>query len=390
MPATTNRRGPRTGATTSSTWETEGGCIERVAASARRRSRTSRDRKFFRTRECSNVNRFLRGGASFPSTRHTGVRVGASDWDCAATARGSAPSRLRARSLAVGFALCALAPMARAGLFDDEEARKRIDATNQRVTQLSQQVDQLDQQLKSQGLMDLFNSIEQIKADISKLRGQIEVVTYEIEQSQKRQKDLYVDLDTRLRKLEGGGAASAPPDASTNVANAAAPGSAGAPGPTAGTFSPPSPSTGANTGVAPPVPVNGGTLQTRSPTDITAAQPARAVRAILGRQRAVRAQGLSRVDRVAAPADPVLPRQPEGAGCAPQHRLRAGRHGRRRGRAEVARRADHQISAIRSGEQSEAAAGDEVGVNELRALPRDPGSSSTFAERISAWQRTHG
>jgi tol-pal system protein YbgF len=37
---------------------------------------------------------------------------------------------------------------------------------------------------------------------LSKLRGQIEVTSYEIEQAQKRQRDLYVDLDTRLRKLE--------------------------------------------------------------------------------------------------------------------------------------------------------------------------------------------
>ena len=34
------------------------------------------------------------------------------------------------------------------------------------------------------------------------LRGQIEVLTYEIEATQKRQKDFYVDLDNRLRKLE--------------------------------------------------------------------------------------------------------------------------------------------------------------------------------------------
>jgi tol-pal system protein YbgF len=34
------------------------------------------------------------------------------------------------------------------------------------------------------------------------LRGQIEVLSYELEAAQKRQKDFYVDLDNRLRKLE--------------------------------------------------------------------------------------------------------------------------------------------------------------------------------------------
>ena len=95
-----------------------------------------------------------------------------------------------------------------AALFDDDEARKRIDATNQRLTQVQKQLDDriaaLEAQLKSQGLVELFSQVEQLKADVAKLRGQIEVLTYEQEQQQKRQRDLYVDLDSRLRKLEGG------------------------------------------------------------------------------------------------------------------------------------------------------------------------------------------
>ena len=72
---------------------------------------------------------------------------------------------------------------------DPEAARDRIAA--------------LESQLKSQGLVELFNQVEQLKSDVARLRGQIEVLTYEQEQQQKRQRDLYVDLDTRLRKLEG-------------------------------------------------------------------------------------------------------------------------------------------------------------------------------------------
>ena len=107
-----------------------------------------------------------------------------------------------------------LALPARAALFDDEEARKRIDAANQRLSQVQRQLEDriavLESQLKSQGLVELFGQVEQIKADIARLRGQIEVLTYEQEQSQKRQRDLYIDLDSRLRKLEGGPGATAP------------------------------------------------------------------------------------------------------------------------------------------------------------------------------------
>ncbi|HET7033216.1 MAG TPA: YbgF trimerization domain-containing protein, partial [Casimicrobiaceae bacterium] len=103
---------------------------------------------------------------------------------------------------------------ARAALFDDDEARKRIDATNQRLNQIQRTLEErmtaLENQLKSQGLVELFSQLEQVKAEVSRLRGQIEVLTYEQEQQQKRQRDLYVDLDSRLRRLESNAAGSTP------------------------------------------------------------------------------------------------------------------------------------------------------------------------------------
>ena len=120
----------------------------------------------------------------------------------------------RARG-ALALVACALfTHAAHAALFDDEEARKRIADTNSRLSQVQRQLEDrigaLEQQIKSQGLVDMFNSIEQIKSDIARLRGQVEVLSYELEQAQKRQRDLYVDLDTRVRKLETSPAAGAP------------------------------------------------------------------------------------------------------------------------------------------------------------------------------------
>jgi tol-pal system protein YbgF len=143
------------------------------------------------------------------------------------------------RMLAAALACAAFAQSANAALFDDEEARRRIESTNQRLSAvektLEDRIAALEQQLKAQGLVDLFNQSEQMRNDLAKLRGQIEVLTYELEQAQKRQKDLYVDLDTRLRKIESNAAASnaQPP------AEAAPPG--GPPGPVAGPGAPPPP-----------------------------------------------------------------------------------------------------------------------------------------------------
>jgi len=124
---------------------------------------------------------------------------------------------------------------ARAALFDDDEARKRIDTLRGRVDQLErtlgQRLDELE--AKNAAVVDLFKDVEQIKSDIAKLRGQYEVLTYELEQAQKRQRDLYLDLDSRLRKLEGGPGASPPgTQGATDAAPIAAAGAAPA-------FSPP-------------------------------------------------------------------------------------------------------------------------------------------------------
>lgn len=105
--------------------------------------------------------------------------------------------------------LLAVSPLATAGLFTDDEAQKKIVALQQETQQLQQKLMQqealvakLDATLRSQGLVDLLQSVEALKAEIAKLRGQIEVNSNQIETTQKRQKDLYVDLDNRLRKLE--------------------------------------------------------------------------------------------------------------------------------------------------------------------------------------------
>lgn len=96
-----------------------------------------------------------------------------------------------------------------AGLFDDEEARKRIAEQQAQIQELQtrnqalqDRVVKLEESLKSQGLLDLLNRIEALGAEISKLRGEIEVLANGLAAAEKRQKDFYVDLDTRLKRLE--------------------------------------------------------------------------------------------------------------------------------------------------------------------------------------------
>jgi len=130
---------------------------------------------------------------------------------------------MRAARLAV-LALAFAANAASAALFDDDEARKRIADTNVRLTQVQAQLEarlaQLEQQLRAQGLVEMLATVEGIKSDIARLRGQLEVLQFELAEAQKRQRDLYVDLDSRIRKLE---TATAPPPATQPPAAGAVP-----------------------------------------------------------------------------------------------------------------------------------------------------------------------
>ena len=107
-----------------------------------------------------------------------------------------------------------------AALFDDKEARKKIlevEATaasqhqasqaeiavlkkNQQATE--QRIIDIEAITKGQGLIDMQNQIEALKQEVARLKGELEVANHNVEATQQRQKDLYGDTDTRLRKLE--------------------------------------------------------------------------------------------------------------------------------------------------------------------------------------------
>ncbi|SET55060.1 tol-pal system protein YbgF [Nitrosospira multiformis] len=92
--------------------------------------------------------------------------------------------------------------------FDDDRAPRRMVAQqamgelrNQGQT-LESRVSRLEEDLGSRPLLELHNQIESLRLDMNRLQGQIEVLVNENELAQKRQRDFYVDLDNRLRRLE--------------------------------------------------------------------------------------------------------------------------------------------------------------------------------------------
>jgi len=142
-----------------------------------------------------------------------------------------------ARILVCAAALLCAMPAA-AGLFDDDVARQQVLAQQKRIDELKQQNEailarlaKVEDDLKSSPVLDLAAQIEQIRQELKNLRGQIEVLSNNIDGAAKRQRDMYVDLDTRLRRLEQPGASAPAPAGAAPPAPApgAAPAAAAAP-----------------------------------------------------------------------------------------------------------------------------------------------------------------
>ena len=159
---------------------------------------------------------------------------------------GQAKNKMRSialRMIVMGlFGVVALSPPARAGLFDDDVARQhivdqakrldglgarldaqatrldaqkiqleaRLDSLLTQVNTASERIEKIEVALKNQPILELLNQIELLKKEMQNLRGQIELVNNAVEGNVKRQKDMYLDLDARIKRWESTNAVSNP------------------------------------------------------------------------------------------------------------------------------------------------------------------------------------
>ena len=118
--------------------------------------------------------------------------------------------------MAAVWGLLALAPLAAHGaLFEDDEARKAIldlraksneqarqnEALTRQLNELSAKIEQrVDPAMR--GLLELQTQIELLRQEVAKLRGQLEVQTNELANTQRQERDMFANLDARLKKFE--------------------------------------------------------------------------------------------------------------------------------------------------------------------------------------------
>jgi tol-pal system protein YbgF len=116
--------------------------------------------------------------------------------------------------------LFAVSSHAMAGLFADDDARKQIRQLEARIVKLeqAQASSDADREQSVRSMLDLQMQLDAVNAELRKQRGHDEELTHELQDAEKRQKDFYIDLDTRLRRIEAGNPATATaPAAGTNA-----------------------------------------------------------------------------------------------------------------------------------------------------------------------------
>src|SRR3954463_6773124 len=120
------------------------------------------------------------------------------------------PRRLATALFLLATALCAARPAY--ALFEDDEARKRVDRLRSEVAENQRRVEErlkaIDAAVSTASdrsvLIDMSAQLEALRNEMARMRGQLEVLSNQADTADRRQKDLYLDIDTRLRKLEQG------------------------------------------------------------------------------------------------------------------------------------------------------------------------------------------
>ncbi len=99
----------------------------------------------------------------------------------------------------------------------DDETLRRLTGMQQQMDALNQRVTTLETQSQGSAILSLQSQIDALKGELARMHGLMDEQAHELATAEKRQTDLYQDLDTRLRALPRNDAA----NSATTDANAA-------------------------------------------------------------------------------------------------------------------------------------------------------------------------
>jgi tol-pal system protein YbgF len=82
-----------------------------------------------------------------------------------------------------------------------EDALAQAAELRRALVSQDERIGRLESQLQNQGLLNLLNQVEYLKSEVARLRGGQEEQAYKLDNADKRVRDLFADLDSRVKEL---------------------------------------------------------------------------------------------------------------------------------------------------------------------------------------------
>ncbi len=86
---------------------------------------------------------------------------------------------------------------------------ERSQNTASTLKSIQQDVKKMGRLIDNRAMLELMQNVEELASEISQMRGELEQQTHDISEIKKRQRELYLDIDRRLRALESSASAQA-------------------------------------------------------------------------------------------------------------------------------------------------------------------------------------
>ncbi len=91
-----------------------------------------------------------------------------------------------------------------------QRSEAKLGTIQEQLAKLTEDMSRLGRLIDNRAMLDMIQLVDQLADEISQLNGSIEQQGFDIEGIKKRQRELYLDIDRRLRDLESGAATRAP------------------------------------------------------------------------------------------------------------------------------------------------------------------------------------
>ena len=91
-----------------------------------------------------------------------------------------------------------------------QRSEAKLSAVQAQLKKMSEEMSRQGRLIENRAVLDMIQQVDEVSEDIGLLRGEIEVQGNDINEIKKRQRELYLDIDRRLRDLESGATTQAP------------------------------------------------------------------------------------------------------------------------------------------------------------------------------------